>query len=503
MTVAAVELNPAFNDLSDVRYLTIEELRNGFEDGRYGHFRKQYYIRSTITDRSVDEKKAALISYDEKKSTYYVEVKEAMIFETNPNGRNNIVSGNTRTVALLALYATGSYAIGAGKEAKTVELTDENFKPIPYRVYNRLLSVHELIDYQVSTNDSTERHNPLDLALKISEIKPMYEGELIEQHKATFGKDPSTKELKTIAGIATQRLCDDFKKTRAALTQYLNVANKGTDKLKQFVFTEKMSLDTANTVVQKLGGDKAKPEAIDKAVEELWTQAKINTGKGEESTIYKSQVLDYFTDKDNAGKGSDAGTGSGTTGTTGTNSGSGSGSGKSDSGDEAPRVSKEDFVKNIRDTVDIVYSVKPDDIKMNQTDKARTITATMANAVAEVLNLVGDEEALAIYTEFKSVFISVFGNGDKLAEAIGASEDVELGKIHKLVSKIAKPAEKLYKELYTLNPETGENVEASTEVITPDAPKTEADEVEAVIPDEIEADEVTVETEDTTVTGIW
>jgi hypothetical protein len=501
MKLATEKTNNTSNDLSEIRFMTIDELRDGFHDGRLGHFRKQYYIRSTISDRSVEEKKAALISFDDASQRYYVEVKESFIFETNLDGTQNLVSGNTRTVALLALYNTKSFTLGSGKEAKTVDLTEESFKPIPYRVYNRPLSIHELIDYQISTNDSTERHNPLDLAIKIAELKPLYESELIEQHKATFKKDPNKSELKTIAGLSTQRLCDDFKKTKAAITQYLNVANKGTEKLKTFVFEGKTSLDTANTIVQKLGGEKAKADAIDKALEELWTQAKLS-GKGDESVIYKSAVIDYFADKEAAnysGSGVDSGSSAG--------AGTSMSVSASDSEEnESKIVNRDEFVENIKNTIDTVYSLRTEDIKDYQTDKARQLTAGMANALVETLNLISDDQAKVLYETFKTAFVSIYGNVEKLAEAIGDSETVELSKVHKLVSRIATPAQKLYKELYT-----GDNVEASTELININSGKTEDMEDTEDVEDmedtedveDMEDTEDVEDVEDTEDVGVW
>lgn len=457
MTLTAENPSVA-NEISEVRYLTVEELRNGFDEGRYKHFRHQYYIRSEITEKSIEDKKRALISFDHETGEHFVQVFEPMVFETNEDGSFNIVSGNTRAVALIALYEAGSYTLGDSKNPQKILLPKESFRPIPYRVYNRLLTVHELIDYQISTNDSTESHNPLDLAITIARLKPVYEAELVEKYKSTFGKEPSPKELRTISGMATERLCADFKKTKAAISQYLNVANKGTEKLKQFVASGKASLDTANTVVQKLGGDKAKPEAIDKAIDELWTQAKINTGKGDDATIYKSQVLDYFSDKEALLEKRTAKTPASTTTTTTTTSEN------KETVVETVVVTPKELLQNIHDTLDIVYTIKSQEIKNDQTDKVRNLTTSMANSVLEVLELVSDDDVKQVYENFKSVFISVFGDAEKITQAIADNKVIELNKVNKLISKISKPAEKLYKELNA--PPALPEKEATTEVIT-------------------------------------
>lgn len=485
MTTTLENNTPAL-ELSEIRYLTITELVDLFDTGRIGHFRKKYYIRSQITEKSVEEKKTALITFDPAFNKHYVEVKEAFIFETNPDGTWNVVSGNTRSVALQSLFTDGKHG--------DIEITEDNFKLIPYRVYNGLLSVHDLIDYQVSTNDSTERHSPIDLAIKIAELKPLYETELVEEYKTKNGKAPSPKEQKNIAGLVTQRLCSDFKKTKAALTQYLNVANKGTDKLQQFVNEGKASLDTANTIVQKLGGDKAKPEAIDKALEDLWGQAKLAVGK-EDATIFKSQVLDYFKNLEDAKNPPEQEQ---------KQKEPGEGQGLQKSGEQPP-ITEEIFIKNVSDALDISYALNSSAFQEKQGDKVRKLISTSSEAILSVLDVLPEETAANLYDTFIEVWRQTFKNPEALATAIKANEKVDLTAVNKPVAKLSGVIEKLHKELTTpakapkteKSSVTQEPVQpvAVTEVIElPEEEKTEPqDETEVV---EIETDEVIAE-------GIW
>jgi hypothetical protein len=478
-------------ELSEVKFLSISDLADMIDTGRIGHFRKKYYIRSQITEKSIEEKKAALISFDPASNQHYVEVKESFIFETNQDGTWNIVSGNTRTKALLSLYEAGLFG--------EIKLDDSRFKLIPYRVYNGLLSVHELIDYQVSTNDNTEKHNPLDLAIKIAELKPIYEAEMVDAHKASSGKAPSPKEQKTIAGLVTQRLCDDFKKTKAALTQYLNVASKGTDRLKQFVAEGKTSLDTANTVVQKLGGDKAKPEAVDKALDELWSQAKLSTGK-DEAVIYKSQVLDYFKNLEDAKNPPEK------------NQGEGSDDGKSgEGGDEQskqPPITDEIFVKNVTDAIDISYAVASDAFQGKQSDKVRKLVGSTSSAILDILEVVSDEVAGTLYDSFIDAFRQAFKNPEILADAIKASEETDLTKVNKSVSKVSSLIEKLHKELTTppkaeKEPKAEKAPKAETAVATSETLEVSTEQADEQTVDAPEEKSTTIELEDVTAKGVW
>lgn len=468
-----------------INYVDIIDFCNNFEDGRWGYFRPDYYIRSEITDKSIDDKKQALISYDSDSSDFFIQVKEALVFETNTDGSLNLVSGNTRTRALLLLLAEGKYTIGTGKDAITLTITKDKFYPIPYKVYPRLLTAHELIDYQTSTNDSTEKHNPYDLAIKIAQLKPIYEKEAVE----TAGKKLSATEA---GAIANRQLCLDFKITKQLLSQYLNVMNKGTDTLQQYVKSGKMSLDSANTLVQKLGGDKAKKEEIDRVLVDLLAQAKLlnPNAKDEEVTIYKSIIVNYFKDKQ-AATTADKTPASGDSGT----SGSG-GTGTASSGEDtekAPPISKEQFVKDVSVVVNTVYSIRPEDVTIQQAERIKQLNSAMMDALSSTNELVSTETSLTIYKHLREAYIERFGDIENIANSIGATEKAEFGKFRKQIAKAASPAEKVYKAIYT--PEQP----ATTELPAETEPPTSED-IEITSTDK---PDITAETEDLKATGIW
>jgi hypothetical protein len=479
------------NLLDTVQYITIQDLQTGFADGTWRFCRKEFYIRQSVDTKSVAEKKEALltdIKNEGQSQVGVVKVLEALAvnqFEEDGKVINEVISGNTRIRALLEMFATKPPAVTIGSNPKeSMVVIVKSFEPIPYRLFESPISINDAIEFQTSTNDFTKRHNPLDIALKVVELKPIWE----EEFKAQ-GLKP-----KEASGKATDALCQLFRKTRASLSQYMTVINDGSELLKKLVYAGVISFDTAQIILQNLkstegikkSGESIPHDSIDKVLNAILLQSKTNAASSQgvsvdkiddlSVNIFKSQVNAYFADiiakkkaEELASGGNGVGAGENNTNNNDNNNGKKTPPASNDTPLKA--ITREEFVEDVKTVVARVYNVKPEDIKPENATDVKELNISMLEAIIKTDALFETQTSLDAYPLIRELYIKRMSDVTKLANAIGESEKSEYAAVRKLFSKTAKTSEQLKKELYekeTATPETPATppaVAASTEVI--------------------------------------
>jgi hypothetical protein len=384
-------------DTKSIEYISIEEFSNNFDDGTFKFCRPEYYIRSSFSEESIDRKKIALLM---RGDDICFEVKEPLVFETHPDGSRSLVSGNTRAKALLALLEQKSIEI----DGETLHFSESSFKDIPVTYFNRLLTVHELIDYQVSTNDSTEPHSPYDIAKKISMLKPIYEQEFLDKAIDSSGNKITPK---VAAGKATDLLCSDFKVTRQTISQYLNVINKGSVRLNLLVEAGNLSLDSANTIIGRLSKIDID---MDTVLHDLEAYAKATNP--EDGRIYKSMIKNYFDNLELAA---------------------------SQPPEPFPPSSKssDNFMENVKLIVGRVSSIPPEVLTLENSKAIAKLNKSMLDSLIKTDPYVEtDAYSLELFDILKKAYLQRFSNLEELSDSMSYADKPEYENTEKLMGKI-------------------------------------------------------------------
>lgn len=429
-------------DLSkDVFTIDIQSFKNGFDKGTWTFCRDEFYIRTDVDAENVDDKIKSLVEITDKTTNSgIIKVIEPFIvnefLDKDGSVVNEIISGNTRARALLQLFSSQHKVVfnSGEKDAYTVDIT---FAPVPYRVYDREIGLEEAISVQTATNDSTKKHNPLDIALKAFELKGILEKQYIEG-----GAKP-----KAAAGMATDYLVKLFKRSKQNLAQYFSVIGKGTDSLHQYVKSGKMSVDTAATIVQK--GERSK---MDAALNDLWiaatTTALSNGIKPDQAVIYKSQVLDYFTDKGDAKSPVPS-------------SNPPDNSGKVGFKEIELKVDRDMFVDGFTAVYTRIFNTHPDECTLENAKDLDALNNAMLRCLIKTSGLsLPTDTAIDEYEVIRKLWLNRYGDIDSLANTI-AEKDIEYSDILKTVNFASKPLSNIKKKN---EPELTEEV--STEVET-------------------------------------
>lgn len=445
-----------------VQYITVEDFKNGFADGTWKFCRKDYYIRQGVDNQSVDEKKQALvlnIRDENNNKVGDIKVLEPLAINqyVDENGKtiNEVISGNTRGRSILELLGTKPAAVTFGNNAKeSMVVIIKKFEPIPYRTFNAPITLQEAIEFQTSTNDFTKKHNPFDVALKIVELKPVLKQQFIDSGVGD----------KDAGGRATDALCQLFRRTRANVSQSTSVIEDATDLVKNLIRDERMSFDTASTLLQNIKkfegikkSDSVPAENINKIVNELLQQSKVSAAssqniavdKVDDSTvrIFKSQVNSYFANL--TAKGSqDAIAGENGEKITPPVTAVANGSNPPASAEDKPlkAVSKEDFVEDIRKLNSAIYVIEPELVTAKHATNINELNVAMLQIVEETNNLFPTETAIDLYNDIYQLYNKRMAKIEELANAIGASEKAEYAQYRKKFAKMSKPLENIMKE---------------------------------------------------------
>lgn len=165
------------------------------------------YVRNKVNPARAKELSESLIFNVSrgKVERYDVQIIEALIVWENPeNGQQFVISGNTRVAALKILHK------------KYGDNEKYNFLPIPYKKLKsaKAPTQYELLTLQIKTNDTGEKHSPLEMALKINktvtELTERY-GDMEMENGKLFRVDSYVAEL--------------FGIQRAQVSRYKNIAN--------------------------------------------------------------------------------------------------------------------------------------------------------------------------------------------------------------------------------------------------------------------------------------
>lgn len=462
---------------NEIFYISAEELRQGKLDGTWRNCRTEYYIRNGIDPVSVDEKIESLVNIEDKEAkTGTIKVLEPLavnqFFDEDGNTINEIISGNTRSHAILKQLNTnnGKVRIG-GNSRDAYDITITEFEPIPYRIFEEPIGLDEAINFQTSTNDFTKRHNPVDIALKVVSMKPVLEQRFLKE-----GSRP-----KEAAGKATEYLCQLFKKTKQNLAQYTSVINKGTDVMRKYVYDGKMSFDTALTIIQKLGGDKATADDIDKSLAAIYQMAKTQVAANQGISIdrvddgqvgvYKSHVTSYFADIDAANKAREQSSNDDDADIPDADIPTvvDSGSNSSVPPASVESINLEEFVSSVnRDVINRARLINPVDYTPNNAKDVDDLTMAQIEYLLKTRKFfTPSDHALDIAALIHEAYLKRTEDIEGLADKM---EKSELANYRKLIAKAAKPLENLKKALYETPDEVqmtdaGSEQEAKAEVL--------------------------------------
>lgn len=227
---------------NEIKYLTIDELVNGFDSGELEYTNNSHYIRQQCDLIKCQESLIFAESNLENENTgnisAYCQILEPILFEVLPNGVKRLVNGNTRCKSLL------DFTVNPVKQllGNTYEVV--SYADIPYRVFNRQLSDEEYIYYQVGLNDSTQEHNDYELALSVVLSKCKLEDEYTGKRNKSGGLP------KNVASDITRKLCELYKKSSSTISSYVSVVTCTSPVFRQYLIDGKMSVIVADYIIQ-------------------------------------------------------------------------------------------------------------------------------------------------------------------------------------------------------------------------------------------------------------
>lgn len=267
---------------SEVKYLTIQELIDGFDNDTLLYTDRSNYIRN---DKNLLKCQESLIFPESSEPNEsgnipaFVHVLEPILLEPL-DGRKRLVNGNNRCISLL------DFVVNPVKEllGDVYEIT--SFCDIPYRVFNRPLNDEEYIQYQVGLNDSTQQHNSYELALAIVRSKLKLENEYSGKRNKAGGL---TKEAQS--AIAT-KLSQLYRRPPSFINDCVTVVTTTSPVLKKYLIDGKISLNMARFIIQS-----ATKHNIDA---DLATRNIIKSLSDDDALITKSACKLYFSDYEKA-----------------------------------------------------------------------------------------------------------------------------------------------------------------------------------------------------------
>jgi len=436
-------------------YISVGDLHKAFfEDKTWAFCRPEFYIRQTTDTDSVAEKRVALVN-----TNHDIEVKEAFAVEQDPEtGIKYIVSGNTRTRALFELWVERKQEVEGGEEKKdskvTLELKDDNFKLVPYKLFTEPLTLEDAIDFQVSTNDFTKKHNPYDIANLAYNLKIQFQNEFVA----------SGMNEKKARGEATRKLCLMFKRTKQNLSQYNTVIENGSPTLHEYIRNEKISVDAAATLIQKVTGfepglDKQQlHQSIDKYLDTLWIKAQTNALKHKEGkveifedfSIYKSAIIDYFNDLTEEAKAKDdAAKAGGSTGSTSPEGSTPPAPGSTGGASPKPTVTKERYVQDAEQVISRVYSIPSDVAKLENVKNVREHLESSLELVKQHTNVLAADTVLTLFAGINELVTIAMSDIAKIADDIKEAGGDNYDKYHKTLHKFAATTQKFLPPVVT------------------------------------------------------
>lgn len=389
---------------SDTYTIEIQNLIENFKNGTWKYCRPEYYIRTNFNPESVENKKTALISVDAEGKSNVV-VQEALII--NDDGKD-VLSGNTRIKALIELFESYS-----GDEYI--------YHPIPYKLaYD--VTYEDAIDLQVSTNDFTQPHTPIELGFKMVEMKNI----LLERFKAE-GIKP-----KKAQGMTSERIGKAFKRTIQSVNQLTNLVIKGNQKLFDMVIAGELSTDTALTIIQKLGDENL--NQLDYTIDAI--KAKCATLG---TSIYRSHVIEYFKDLEDAKN----------TPVPDTDDSSEKPSGAEKETEKTkpnntPELRKE-FKSDLETHLQTIHTLDPKKINPNKAKNIDELNIAMLEALKTVNPLFETVSSIEIFEKLRELYLMRLGQADILLDAIDKSNG-NYETYRKVIGKASSSLEKVYKD---------------------------------------------------------
>lgn len=261
--------------LSDeISYMSIEELIDSYDSGKIFYTEDVNYIRQnsdlglckeSITFPYTDD------SEDEMVNLAYVQVLDPILFEINGDVKT-IVNGNNRIKSLIELYKDLNLELDINYEI-------EDFKPIPYRVFNRQLNADEWVKYQVSLNDSTQNHDIYEIATSMAKTKLSLELQYLPD---------GSKVTKEIDERIIQELSQIYKKSSKTISIYLGVLASQSAILKDLIRSGRISIYTASSLLSWCSKMKVSVDSALKNITKFLGDSEAN--------VTQRSITNYFSD---------------------------------------------------------------------------------------------------------------------------------------------------------------------------------------------------------------
>lgn len=375
----------------ELQHIEAETLISCLSDGTWGYCEPQYYIRSSINDEMLADKKLAMMFDVDGEPT--VKVLSPLSVYVDEDGVPRLADGNTRVAAIKELLTSNPEYI---------------YAPIPFRVLQDGWTENDLERLQVAFNDSAQRHETMDLLARI-----------LAKHDAFIEKTRKEKpkiSTKQLQGLVKEYLCQTYQKTEVQLNKYLRLA-KAPEHVQELVASEQMALETFILVDGKL--DKQLPQ------EEA---AKIYSDLGAlagDSKITERHVKQYFDDPKQP-KIVETVT------------------------PKKPKASiaPEQFTAASNDTFTKLFSVSAlSVIDPEVKTVASSVVKSSLKTLSEMLVVLSDDDALGIFDVVKDLVMRSLSDAEHVLERAKVS-GVEVSEIAAKYSKLDKAVSQLYKALY-------------------------------------------------------
>jgi hypothetical protein len=269
-----------------VYFISASDLVVNLDSQNWKFCRDEYYIRKGDKTVSIEDKKRSLVKLDTESKRGVIEVYEPFAVQKNEDGTHEIISGNTRAKAIYQMATmptpAATFTDGTGKDT-IVEIT--NFEPIPYRLFEAPITLDDAIDFQTSTNDHTEPHTPMEIALQVVHLAPI----LTERFTAEGHGERKVK------GMVTAYLMKAFQRSKQNISQYTTVVKCGTPELHRMVNDNQMSLDNSNSFLQACNKLDGSYDRCDYHLDALVNYVSVEFyGAPEDVKIFKKHIDNYF-----------------------------------------------------------------------------------------------------------------------------------------------------------------------------------------------------------------